>query len=249
MAAWKNTIVFDIDGTIAFNGAPVEESICLAIQKKKAEGFDIIFATARPARDALPLLPKYLHDETIIACNGAVTSKKGRILSHVHFNDSASNSIFNFLNKNNIPYVIDGVEKYSISATHHEFHCYIEKLSCPPVCYEEVLAEKLTKFLILDKSYQKSIIEFVSEAGIRCNINYHKKDDIFDLVPDEVNKFNALRKLGIEEKSYICFGNDKNDALILENARSANVVGNELISANATYLLPNEVSSRILEVM
>lgn len=249
MTEWQKTIVFDLDGTIAFNGAPVEESIGLAIQRKKAEGFDIIFATARPARDALPLLPVYLHDETIIACNGAVTSKKGKILSHIHFDEEASHSLFNFLNGNNIPYVIDGLDNYSISEVHHEFHSYIRKLSRSPVSYEEVLAEKLTKFLILDKNYQEGIVKFITETGIRCNINYHKKDDIFDLVPDEVNKFNALQQLGIKERSYICFGNDKNDALILANARNANVVGNELISANATYLHPHEVSSRILEVM
>lgn len=249
MTGKQKTIVFDLDGTIAFNGAPVEESIGLAIQKKKAEGFEIIFATARPARDALPLLPPYLHDETIIACNGAVTSKQGKILSHIHFDEYASQSMFNFLCENNVPYVIDGVENYSVSEVYHEFHCYIKKLSRPPVKYEAVLAEKLTKFLILDKSHQESIVSFISEAGIKCNINYHKKDDIFDLVPDKVNKYNALQMIGVKEKSYICFGNDKNDELILENSRNANIVGNEMTSTNAIYLLPHEVSSRILEVI
>lgn len=48
--------VFDLDGTICFKGQPVSEKILSALSKLTDQGHEVIFASARPIRDILPIL-------------------------------------------------------------------------------------------------------------------------------------------------------------------------------------------------
>ncbi|GBG94686.1 hypothetical protein LFYK43_11450 [Ligilactobacillus salitolerans] len=48
--------VFDIDGTISFNGQKIEKPIVRAINSISNNGKNAIFASARPIRDLLPLV-------------------------------------------------------------------------------------------------------------------------------------------------------------------------------------------------
>ncbi|MEC1535480.1 HAD hydrolase family protein [Bacillus sonorensis] len=48
--------VFDLDGTICFEGQPVSEHLLMAFEELKAQGHEVIFASARPIRDLLPVL-------------------------------------------------------------------------------------------------------------------------------------------------------------------------------------------------
>jgi len=50
--------VFDLDGTICFKGQPLSASITSALEDCLQHGHDVIFASARPIRDLLPVLPE-----------------------------------------------------------------------------------------------------------------------------------------------------------------------------------------------
>ena len=49
--------VFDIDGTLCFDGKTIEPTIINALQTLIQQGHEVIFASARPIRDLLPVLP------------------------------------------------------------------------------------------------------------------------------------------------------------------------------------------------
>ena len=54
--------VFDLDGTICFAGRPVSDPIHAAISSIIEQGHTLIFASARPIRDMLPVLDKRFSD-------------------------------------------------------------------------------------------------------------------------------------------------------------------------------------------
>lgn len=48
--------VFDLDGTICFKGQPISEKILNSLEKLQMDRHDVIFASARPIRDMLPVI-------------------------------------------------------------------------------------------------------------------------------------------------------------------------------------------------
>ncbi len=73
--------VFDLDGTICFNGKPVSEKILVSLETLVAHGHEVIFASARPIRDLLPVLHERFHAYPMIGGNGSLISKNGSIIS------------------------------------------------------------------------------------------------------------------------------------------------------------------------
>ncbi|MDQ0495280.1 HAD family hydrolase [Paenibacillus brasilensis] len=65
--------VFDLDGTICFKGQPLDEQVCHALDACMQHGHEVIFASARPIRDLLPILPKEYHHFRMVGGNGAFT--------------------------------------------------------------------------------------------------------------------------------------------------------------------------------
>ncbi|WP_280954061.1 HAD hydrolase family protein [Lactococcus protaetiae] len=51
--------VFDIDGTICFNGVKIADDILSALTALEKHGHQLVFASARPVRDMLPLLANF----------------------------------------------------------------------------------------------------------------------------------------------------------------------------------------------
>lgn len=70
--------VFDIDGTISFDGYHVDQRIEERIFKLQQLGHQVIFASARPIRDLLPVIPEF-KDFTLIGGNGSIISQNGQI--------------------------------------------------------------------------------------------------------------------------------------------------------------------------
>ncbi|EGQ1321415.1 hypothetical protein DA471_03030 [Staphylococcus aureus] len=49
--------VFDIDGTLCFDGRLIDQTIIDTLLQLQHAGHELIFASARPIRDLLPVLP------------------------------------------------------------------------------------------------------------------------------------------------------------------------------------------------
>jgi len=58
--------VFDWDGAICFKGQPISNKILEALSELRDE-HEIIFASARPIRDMLPVIDPSFHHLTMIA--------------------------------------------------------------------------------------------------------------------------------------------------------------------------------------
>lgn len=64
--------VFDIDGTLCFDGRLIDQTIIDTLLQLQHDGHELIFASARPIRDLLPVLPSVFHQHTLIGANGAM---------------------------------------------------------------------------------------------------------------------------------------------------------------------------------
>lgn len=226
--------IFDIDGTIAFSGKPVAEKVSDIIHEI-SNAHNVVFASARPVRDILAMLPKRLHGSIMLGCNGGMAWKANEFLFTHTFPDEDIKFILSLLKKHHIPYLLDGIWNYSLSNIYHSFHDYIKSLSNHEQPEETILSSGVTKILILDGKFQKEMQNFLNNHKIKHSFNYHRHDDLFDITPQLENKYLSLCALGLDFKETIAFGNDANDFAMLENAKISVFVGPEEIFAKATY--------------
>ncbi|RTL00101.1 MAG: HAD-IIB family hydrolase [Proteobacteria bacterium] len=227
--------VFDLDGTIVHNGMPINEGIYKEILRI-SESNEVIFASARPVRDMLPLIPALLQDCLMIGCNGGMAWQKDSMIFCNFFKKEIAHEIISFLRKEYIPYILDSTWQYSFSNIPHSFHNYVKSLSDDFEDSEEnVINSGISKILILDGSSTSKVNAFLSKNGYKLHINYHKKDNFYDITPQLDNKHQSLKKLGVNFSEVIAFGNDANDFDTLNNANVSVFLGDPQEYAAADY--------------
>ena len=62
--------VFDLDGTICFDGFTIEASIKEALEQASDFGHELLFASARSYRDCIDVLGESLSQNMVIGING-----------------------------------------------------------------------------------------------------------------------------------------------------------------------------------
>lgn len=234
--------IFDLDGTVVKQGQPISQHIAnelIALSKEH----EIIFASARPVRDMLPLLPAELVNSLLIGCNGGMAWQGNSCLISNNFADDILVDILQLLSDTKTPYVIDGNWAFCCSDANvlsnhlptitHEFHEYIRSLSNEEGTAKDIVEDGVTKVLILDGS-KKALFENFTSNNNLC-INHHRHDDLFDITPAKDNKYDTLKKLKISVEESIVFGNDSNDFKMLEHAKISVFVGDKNLFDKANY--------------
>ena len=212
----------------------VSERITNELIKIKSD-HQIIFASARPVRDMLPLLSDSLHDCLMVGCNGGMAWKDGEIIFSNSFENAHASDLVDTLKSLSPPYVLDGSWSYSFSDTPHNFHRYIEALSDGKKDEKQIIDEGVSKILVLDSQARPHIDHLFKERGYKFNIHHHKSDDLFDITPQIDNKYLALKKLDVDFQRTIAFGNDANDFAMLKHAKTAVFLGSKDDFKEATY--------------
>ena len=220
------TYIFDIDGTLSHYGAKIHPVICNRIIELSHKN-KIIFSSARPVRDMLPMVASELHKAIFIGCNGGILFENRKIVSADFLDRNYVSSIVGRMDKMGMPYVLDGEWGVSFSNVHHSFHDYIRSLSNDQVRKEELIKNGVTKILVLSDNNKN-----VLTNGIDVSIHVHK-DGFYDITPCRNNKYNTLREI-IGNDIYIAFGNIETDFQILDNAEVSVFIGsrNEYKKAN-----------------
>lgn len=215
--------VFDLDGTICFKGQPVSETLLTPLEKLIEQGHDVIFASARPIRDILPVLPERFHHYPMVGGNGSLVAENGKILFSESFGEDALASILSLLNSMQSAYLIDGEWNYAYTgtATHSILKNLDTEKRAKNVRLEELQA--IVKILVLDPAH----IDEMEEQLRLLDVVIHKHTDegMLDVSPSGINKWKGLQQLGVEDGEYIAFGNDVNDIAMFQHARYSVMVG------------------------
>lgn len=215
--------IFDLDGTICFKGQPVSDKILDALAELTKNGHQVIFASARPIRDMLPVIREDFHHYTMIGGNGSLISKQGKIINSTAFSPEEFNEIAQLINEFEATYLIDGDWNYAYTGPCD--HPILQNLD-PAKLANLVALDSLTsivKVLILTSKNNELLAEKLNKIDVY--VNKHGNEDVLDISPKGIHKWSALEMLGIEKESYVAFGNDSNDITMFENALHTVMIG------------------------
>ncbi|MGR3762975.1 HAD-IIB family hydrolase [Rossellomorea sp. NS-SX7] len=212
--------VFDLDGTICFKGVPVSSRINDALKDLEAAGHSIIFASARPIRDMLPVLHEYFHHHTLIGGNGALISEEGNITFARSFSPEQVDYIKKLIHDHHATYLIDGEWDYSYTGS--DSHPILNNLDLEKRASNISLRDhaSIVKVLILSADNKDELLQKLSDLDVV--IHMHGQEDVIDISPKGIHKLAAMQQLSGD---YIAFGNDANDIQLFKGARHSVMIG------------------------
>ncbi|RLU92193.1 hydrolase [Streptomyces griseocarneus] len=215
------TTVFDIDGTLCFDGRSIDGRIIAAIEACERTGHQLVFASARPVRDLLPVLGGAFPSATLIGGNGSLVSVDGEVRARAAFRDEELGALLAEAGRYRAGYLADGPWDYAYTGPAD--HPIRGRVDQGRLARRVELADLPTvvKFLVVDATDMTALAEAGRALGM--TVNHHLDEAIIDFAPGTTTKWEALTSLGIGE--YNAFGNDINDLDLLRNARHAVRVG------------------------
>jgi HAD superfamily hydrolase (TIGR01484 family) len=212
--------VFDLDGTICFKGVPVSTRINHALKELEEAGHTVIFASARPIRDMLPVLDASFHQHALIGGNGALISEKGKITFARSFTEDEVEYIKKLINHHKATYLIDGEWDYSYTGT--AIHPILQNLDLQKRAANISLTDHTTivKTLILSADDKEGLLQKLSSLDVV--IHMHRGEDVIDISPKGIHKLAAMQRLTVD---YVAFGNDANDIQLFKGASRSVMIG------------------------
>ncbi|MFG3527690.1 HAD hydrolase family protein [Streptomyces sp. NPDC047917] len=215
------TMVFDIDGTLCFDGRTIDRRILAAIEDCEHAGHQLVFASARPVRDLLPVLDGAFPGATLIGGNGSLVSVDGRVRARAAFDAGDLGKLLVEADRFRAGYLADGPWDYAYTGPAD--HPILGRVDQGRLARRVDLADlpAVVKFLVVDATDMAALAEAGRVLGM--TVNHHLDEAIIDFAPGATNKWQALTSLGIDQ--YKAFGNDINDLDLLRNAQHSVRVG------------------------
>lgn len=215
--------VFDLDGTICFKGKPVSETILQALENLKSQDHEVIFASARPIRDMLPVLHQRFHAYTMIGGNGALVSQSSKLTHAASFTDVQLDTLKSLLIEHEATYLIDGEWDYTYTGSPD--HPILNNVDPAKLANKVPLDQHRTivKALILTANDMEGLAQKLSALDVV--VHKHRNENVLDVSPNHIDKWEALRKLDIERGTYVAFGNDANDMSMFKHAVHSVMIG------------------------
>ncbi|MCO6332772.1 HAD family hydrolase [Staphylococcus epidermidis] len=242
--------VFDVDGTICFNGSFIEEDILNALEEIN-KSHNLIFASARPIRDLIPVLPNFKNN-LLIGGNGSIISDKGDI------------KVIDYISSHEYVYLKQLIEEYNLNFIIDGSFNYSAKVDSNNIIYKQLDPMKLAKNIpfkeierpikvilvnIPEKLYEE-IVQKLDVINSNITINYHRKDFNIDITAKGVNKYTTLKEI-IGNSNYIGYGNDINDYDLLKNAYKSYYISqyeNTNLDFGITEILPKNSKKIALSI-
>lgn len=214
-----NTAVFDVDGTICFDGRTIELPVVDALRSLRTT-MRLAFASARPIRDLLPVLPPEFHDEILIGGNGAFTRVDGR-LDVLGFADADRRALDALIDRHRLRVLVDGDWDYCF--TGDQAHKIFRQLDAGHLARNVVRETIDTYSKVVLFTDDPAVIDELSATSLAYTV--HDDERIIDIAPSGITKHQALNRLGIADGRYLAFGNDANDMEMLRHAAVSYGVG------------------------
>lgn len=233
--------VFDLDGTLCFNGKTIDSSIIDALNTLADNGHTIIFASARPIRDLVPIIPTRFHNGLLIGGNGCFISKNQQV-SSAYLASSIRIQLEHLITAYNLSYLADSEWDYAYTGSlQHPIYYNIDQTSAKNRAIQQL--DKICKLVLFNPP--QAVIETIQQLPV--TITPYTAECAIDIGPLHINKVAGLHKLAIYD--FIAFGNDANDQCLFEQATYSVCVGTHDVHAYASICISKEeVAQTILSV-
>ncbi|PEF89802.1 HAD-IIB family hydrolase [Bacillus cereus] len=217
--------VFDLDGTLCFDGKSIDTEIIKVLQELKLEGHQVIFASARPIRDLVPVIPKSFHEGLLVGGNGTFTYDHGQI-QVTHFEQQLLDKLIAVIHQHQLNYLADGQWDYAFTGDiAHPIYRNIDKTNSKNIPLEQLLP--VCKLVLFQPN--EEVLEILEAFPV--TVTHYKTEHAIDISPLGINKIKGLHVLNIQE--FIAFGNDNNDQCLFEHAVHSVCVGNNTVKRYA----------------
>ncbi|MDD3265743.1 MAG: HAD hydrolase family protein [Burkholderiales bacterium] len=223
----KKTFVFDLDGTIIYDGFKLTEDFESVLANIVTMGHRIYFATGRSYRDFVPMLPDWCTNFPSVVFGGGLVVNRGDIVHQKFLPSDVISNLCGYLDSNDVPYLIDSHQRY--------FHSKAESWILPDILrisgqnpsndLDVLLSDGIYKILILNNEYSEHCTSLAKEHGLE--IKFHSYNNCFDIMPSGVNKYDGIKYLPLSNHDDIfVFGNDHNDLELMQNFHNSVMFGN-----------------------
>lgn len=218
--------VFDVDGTICFDGLMIEKRLMNELIELEKRGHHVIFASARPIRDLLPVVGKF-SKHILIGGNGSIFSKNGEINVVSSLTKDQVNNILSVINYYCLNYIVDDLFNYSakMSKDHFMFKRIDPKKLAKNISIEEIRTPIKISLISTDACQFETIKMEIEAISDDLTLVIHQEENIIDITAKNVNKYTTLMK--VISCQYCAFGNDSNDSLLLNKAKRGYFVGDD----------------------
>lgn len=234
--------VFDIDGTLCFDGKTINQPIIDALTKLSNAGHEIIFASARPIRDLVPVIPTQFKKDKLVGGNGCFTSENNQVSANF-FSSHLIDQLHNIIQTHKLTYLADGEWDYAYTGNlQHPIYKNIDQSTAINRKIKDL--KKICKLVIFNPTQQvTSLLE-----QLPVSITAYKSENAIDISPLGINKVSGLEKLNVHD--FIAFGNDSNDQCLFEVAIFSVCVGdNEVHQYASKKITKEDVAETILQLI
>jgi Cof subfamily protein (haloacid dehalogenase superfamily) len=245
----KKLVVLDLDGTTLRNDKTVSENTIKTLLDVRNKGNIILFATARPPRDAYKYVPEPLRNNPIICYNGAAVVSSNN-LEVIYEKQIIKNDVIKILdicescgynqlsievndtlysNFDTTPFF--GNAKNEIKDLRKMEYKSAYKVI---ICSEKPIDEKILKL------FPQTVKGVITDKKTLCQI-----------MNAESSKWVAINsiieKFGISKENVIAFGDDINDLEMIKNAGTGVAMGNaeEQLKSIANYITDTNVNDGV----
>ena len=249
----EKLIVLDLDGTTLRNDKTVSENTINTLLDVRDRGNTILFATARPPRDAYKYVPEPLRNNPIICYNGAAVVSSNN-LDVIYEKQIAKNDVIKILdicenfgynqlsievndtlysNFDTTPFF--GNAKNEIKDLRQMEYKSVYKVI---ICSEKPIDEKILKL------FPQTVKGVITDKKTLCQI-----------MNAESSKWIAINslvdKMGIKKENIIAFGDDVNDLEMIKNAGIGVAMGNaeEQLKVIANYITDSNVNDGVAKFL
>nr|WP_280633455.1 HAD family hydrolase [Staphylococcus haemolyticus] len=194
----------------------------------------IIFASARPIRDLLPVLPNKFHKFALIGGNGSIISINGRINTLATNQFETFNVIKHVINQYNLNYIVDDEWNYAarVDATNTIYQRLDPQLLAQKLTINEITSPIKTILLNIDEKDFDEVVTYIATNAPSLSLINHSNELNIDITAKYINKFTAIEHILGKYPMYVAFGNDHNDIEMLQHAKVGYFVNNESMDAS-----------------
>ncbi|WP_305954504.1 HAD family hydrolase [Staphylococcus sp. MB377] len=194
----------------------------------------IIFASARPIRDLLPVLPNKFHKFALIGGNGSIISINGRINTLATNQFETFNVIKHVINQYNLNYIVDDEWNYAarVDATNTIYQRLDPQLLAQKLTINEITSPIKTILLNIDEKGFDEVVTYIATNAPSLSLINHSNELNIDITAKYINKFTAIEHILGKYPTYVAFGNDHNDIEMLQHAKVGYFVNNESMDAS-----------------
>ncbi|MCJ1656402.1 HAD family hydrolase [Staphylococcus sp. NRL 16/872] len=222
-------LVFDIDGTICFDGQHIDEEITQRLTSLHNVGHRIIFASARPIRDLLPVLPKPFHKFPLIGGNGSIASENKTIRTLATISHTDFQIIKDIINKYDLNYIVDDKWDYAANvSTTNEIYKRLDPLHLAQKRSVDDISSPIKVIMLnIPTQHFEDIASHLSVKAPHLSLINHSNELNIDITAQHINKYTAIEYILGSTPVYVAFGNDHNDITMLQNAEAGYFVNNK----------------------